>query len=440
MSRVIDAFSLASSRPWLIEQASLETILAVAQRFGDPEALQAKLGRPLDNTRKVSMRDGVAVIPVTGPIFRYANLFTEISGATATGVLAQDIQTALDNPYVRGIVLDINSPGGEATGVNELSKLIYAGRSVKPIKAYGGGLVASGAYWLGAAADEMIIDETAALGSIGVVMSYLDTRKADEKSDVRRVEIVSSQSPDKRIDPNTDEGRAKVQATVDSLAQVFVAAVAQYRGTTVEKVLADFGRGGVLIGAQAVKAGMADRIGSLESVIAELAGHASTSKRKSPMSNTQQGQVTVSTTDDLRKALAAGHTADQIQIASADATAIAAARAEGESTGRAAATEDAVKAERKRIGEVHALARKGFDAELKAAIDNGDSAEKFALALMTAARDRGITLEAIEKDAPAAASHAKPGDDASKGKVVTLSASNIFAYRQKAMGGATQAK
>jgi len=433
---VIDAFHLAASRPWVIQQDALETILAVAQRYGDPEALQARLGRPLDNTRTVRMRDGVAVIPVTGPIFRYANLFTEISGATSTQVLATDIQAALDNSYVKGIVLDINSPGGEATGINELAKIIHAARGVKPIKAYGGGSMASGAYWLGAPADEIVIDETAQLGSIGVVMSFLDTTARDAKADVRRIEIVSSQSPDKRVDPATDEGRGKVQAVVDSLAGVFVAAVADFRGTTVEKVLADFGRGGVLIGADAVKAGMADRIGSLESVIAELAGSASTFKRKTTMSNGNKGQVTVSNTEDLRNALAAGHTADQITIATSDA-AVAVARREGEEAGRQASTDEAIKAERTRIADLQALARPGFDAELKAAIEGGDSAEKFALTLMRTAADRGITLDAMRKDASTPAAHARPSDDTKPTAKPALSRGSIFDQRRKAVAAAT---
>ncbi len=271
---MIDAYNIAASRPWLIQAESLETILAIANGMGDPEALQTKLGRRLDNTRTVQMIDGVAVIPVTGPIFRYANIFTEISGATSTQVLATDIRTALDNPYVSGIVLDINSPGGEATGINELANLIHRARAQKPIVAYAGGTMASAAYWLGAAAGrgDVVADATSIVGSIGVVMSYLDTTERDKKSDVRRVEIVSSTSPDKRIDPNTDAGRAKVQAMVDALAEVFINSVAKFRGTTAEKVKSDFGRGGVLVGAQAKAAGMVDRISSLEAVIAELAG------------------------------------------------------------------------------------------------------------------------------------------------------------------------
>lgn len=405
---MIDAFHIAASQPWAIEPQALETVLAVANGLGDPEALQAKLGRPLDNTRKVVMRDGVAVIPVTGPIFRYANLFTEISGATSTGVLARDIQSALDNDYVRAIVLEFDSPGGHVAGINELAKLIHAGSKRKRIVAYGDSAVASGAYWLAAAAGEIVIDETAHLGSIGVVASYQDTRKRDEKADVLTVDIVSSQSPDKRIDPNTDEGRSKLQVTLDRLADVFVAAVADFRKTTPDKVLSDFGRGGVLIGEHAIKAGMADRIGSLESVIAELAGSASApGMRKKTMSGSNNNQVTVSTTEDLRKALAAGHSADQISIASND-TAVTAARAEGESTGRAAATEDAVKAERKRVLDIQALSRDGFAAETMAAIEAGDSPEAFALALVKAAQDRGISLEAIRKDAPAAAKGNNP--------------------------------
>lgn len=271
---MIDAFNIAASRPWLITADALENILVIAQRAGetDLQALQTKLGRPLDNTRTVRMVDGVAVIPVTGPIFRYANLFTELSGATSTEVLATDIRAALDNPYVSGIALDINSPGGDAVGINELSGLIYGARKRKPVIAYGGGTMASAAYWLGAAADSVVIDATAVVGSIGVVMSYLDTTKRDEKSDVQRREIVSSASPDKRLDMNTDAGRAKVQEMVDAMAEVFVGAVAKYRGVTPEKVKSDFGRGGVLVGAAAKAAGMVDRIGSLDTVIADIAG------------------------------------------------------------------------------------------------------------------------------------------------------------------------
>jgi len=269
---MIDAYRIAASQPWLITPEYLETILSIAAGYGDVEALQSKLGKPLENTRAVRAVDGVAVVPIVGPIFRRANLFTEISGATSTQILATDIRAAVENPYIRGIVLELDTPGGEANGINELANQIREATRVKPVIAYAGGMMASAGYWLGAAASEIVADSTALIGSIGVVMSYNDTTKRDEKSDVRRVDIVSSLSPDKRIDPNTDAGRAKVQAVVDSLAEVFVSSVARFRAVSTAKVLADFGQGGVMIGAQAKAAGMIDRISSLDSVIAELAG------------------------------------------------------------------------------------------------------------------------------------------------------------------------
>ena len=79
MSRALE---LAAGRPWLMLPEALDTLLAIADRQGNPEALEAKLGRELDNSRTVTVRDGVAIVPVTGPIFRYANLFTRVSGAT----------------------------------------------------------------------------------------------------------------------------------------------------------------------------------------------------------------------------------------------------------------------------------------------------------------------------------------------------------------------
>jgi len=265
------AFEFAAGRPWLMQADALRNVLQIAQGLGDPEALAAKLGQPLANTRTADRRpNGVAIVPVTGPIFRYANLFTEISGATSAEILARDIQVALDDPTVKGIVLDINSPGGEVTGINELAAMIYNARGRKPISAYVGGLGASAAYWLASSASSVVVDATAMLGSIGVVMTHVDTTARDAKSDTKRIEIVSSNSPDKRINPAIDEGRAKIQVIVDQLATVFVEAVARNRGVTASKVNSDFGRGGVLVGAAAVKAGMADRLGSLEDVIGKL--------------------------------------------------------------------------------------------------------------------------------------------------------------------------
>jgi capsid assembly protease len=403
------AFDVAASRPWCILPESLSEILAVADRMGDPEALETRLGKPLENTRTVDIRsNGVAIVPVTGPIFRYANLFTRFSGGTATGVLATDIQTALDERSVRAILIDVNSPGGEAAGVNELADMIFAARARKPIWAYVGGMGASGGYWIPSAASRVFIDKTALLGSIGVVMSYRDTRARDEKAGVRDVEIVSSASPDKRLDPTTEVGRAKVLSIVDDMANVFVDAVARNRGVPREKVLNDFGRGHLLVGDKAVAAGMADGISSLESVIAELAGHASTSTRIFTMttSSAGKGPVTVRNTAELHAAGKSGHIIDEITVDTDQARQAghAAGLAEGKADSDKRVT-DAVAAERKRIHDISAATQKGFEKESAAAIEKGTSAGDFALEQAKAAKDRGVTLAGIRSDSSPPAKH-----------------------------------
>lgn len=258
------AFDFAASVPWAISEDALENILAIARRENDIEAVQARLGRPLQNTRNVSMRDDVAVIPVTGPIFRYANMFTEISGAVSLSTLATDFNEALTNSRVKAIVLEIDSPGGQASGISEFANMIRA--AGKPVVAYVSNQGASAAYWIAAAANQIVMSDTAMVGSIGVIAGFTTEKESG------RIEIVSSQSPKKRVDASTEEGRKTIQATVDDLAEVFVSAVAQFRGVDRETVITKFGEGGVLVGKFAVAVGMADSLGSLESVIAGLSG------------------------------------------------------------------------------------------------------------------------------------------------------------------------
>lgn len=263
-----------AGEPWAITETALHTILEIAARENEsPQAVAAKLGRNLQNTYSVVERDGVAVIPVTGPLFRYANLFTMISGASSYELIARDFTAALENPQIKGIILDIDSPGGEVNGVSELSNMVFAARGKKPVVAYASGDAASGAYWIASAADEIVVSETSALGSIGVVGMY----QGKSGKSAEAVEIVSSQSPHKRLDPTTDDGRSRLQTRIDSMADVFIETIARNRNVSGENVQSHYGGGDVMIGAKAVSAGLADRVGSLEGLIAELS-----SPQKSP--------------------------------------------------------------------------------------------------------------------------------------------------------------
>ena len=385
------AFELAASRPWLMLPADLDNLMAIADRQGDPEALEARLGRPLDNTRAVTMRDGIAVIPVTGPIMRYANLFTRISGATSTQELATDLQAALDNPQVKGILLNMDSPGGEANGINELGDMIYAARGKKPIKAYAGGSLASGAYWLASAADEVVIDDTALVGSIGVVVEVFLRKAADGE---KRYTITSSNAPNKRPDLETEEGRGEIAKSINALGEVFAAKVARNLGVDPEQVPAMGDHGGLRVGAAAVEAGLAHRLGSLESLITEMAKSAATPRKLS--------MTTVKTTAELHAALAAGADPQTIQIAAAEQVDTAAIKT--------AAAAEAVTAERARIKGINELSAKGFEKEIEAAIDGGSSVEATALTLFKAAQDRGISLAGIKADGQGANTSTPAGE------------------------------
>jgi ClpP class serine protease len=86
------------------------------------------------------MREGVAIIPVAGLTFRYANLFTDISGVSSIESLARDLRLAMESDNVRAIVLDVDSSGGQMTGIGEFAQMVRDASKVKPVATYVGGM------------------------------------------------------------------------------------------------------------------------------------------------------------------------------------------------------------------------------------------------------------------------------------------------------------
>lgn len=372
--RICDAID---SSIWAIDEDWLHRIRAIALGEGEgPEAVAARLGRPLQNAQTAVERDGVAVIPIVGPIFRYANLFTEVSGATSIEILARDLRAALDNPAVNAILLEVNSPGGQVDGINEAANMIRTAE--KPIVAYVSGLGASGAYWLAAAADEVVIDATAQLGSIGVVMGV------ERKSrDGKLVELVSSQSPNKRPDVTTEEGRASLQARIDAIADVFVDAVAEFRSVSRETVLTEFGGGGVKVGSQAIAARMADRAGSHETTLALLAG--GYRKRRRMMAGPKTEEEIKGLIDAARGEGRTAGIEEGKKLAAED--------------GRKVGYDEGVKAERERLLGIDRATMPGHEKLALEAKQAGTSAAEFALQQVEAEKvTRERQLGAIQRD------------------------------------------
>lgn len=359
MKKAIEAVLAAN---WAIQPEWLETIASIAEReseyHGNLQALESKLGRPLGNTMTAAVRDGVAVIPVEGPLFRRANMMTEFSGATSYDVLARDFAQALSDPNVRAVMLSIDSPGGEVNGASEFAAMVSQAK--KPVWAYVGGTAASAAYWIASAADKIVTADTAIVGSIGVQAGYtLKDGKPGEKS----FRFVSSQSPMKNASPETNAGAAQIQSNVDALAQVFIETVARNRDIDAEYVVESFGKGAVFVAAEAQKRGMTDVIGTFESTLESLSQE---------LNSMDFSKLTVAALTEHRADLVA-----EIQsaaVASVDKPDVAAIQAE------------AAKDERERIAAIEAMEMPGTAALVSKFKADGTKPEVAALEIIKAAK------------------------------------------------------
>jgi len=267
------------SVPWCMTDIALQAMLSLAARaevgedelkqvMHGPKSLALRDGRRREDSATMTVIDGVARIVIDGPIYRYASFFTRYSGGVTAEALGKDFASALADPAVGAILMVIDSPGGEAIAINELADTIYASRGRKPIGAYIEGYGASAAYWIASAADLVAVDDSALVGSIGTIFGVPDPSKRASPI----ITIVSSQSPKKRVDVTTPEGRAVMQQMADDLTEVFIAKVMRHRGLSRQQIL-DL-EGGMRIGQQAIDAGLADRIGAEDLLIRELAAKA----------------------------------------------------------------------------------------------------------------------------------------------------------------------
>jgi len=249
---------------WAILPSTLQELLSLSN---DIDALN-HLAPNVPKTMEAS--GDVAIIPIHGVITKHENIFTRLLGGTSSTNITNEFIQALSDPDVKQIVLDIDSPGGQVNGTQELANIIFEGRDKKPIIAFANGTMASAAVWIGAAAHQIFISgDTTVTGSIGVVATHTDISKAEEKAGVKTTEILAGQFKRiaSRFEPLTKEGRQEIQAQVDAIYSVFVADIAKFRGTTVENVLENMADGRIFIGKKAVESGLVDGVSTLDRVV-----------------------------------------------------------------------------------------------------------------------------------------------------------------------------
>jgi len=267
--------------PWAIlphKLAVLEEIVIrhVSGEKLDAEEIQLRIhgaSRP-DNHRVPvgGSQASVAVLPLFGTIFPRANLMTDMSGATSAERFGAQFTELVQDPGVSAIVLDVDSPGGQAGGIDELSRRIFDARGTKPIVAVANHSMDSAAYWIGTAADEVVVSPSGEVGSIGVFAVHKDISAALAQEGIK-VSIVSKgkyKTEGNPYEPLTEEARAAADAMIGEIYDAFIEGVARNRGVEPAIVRNGFGEGRVVGARQAVALGMADRVGTLDETIDRL--------------------------------------------------------------------------------------------------------------------------------------------------------------------------
>ena len=216
----------------------------------------------------------VAIVPLFGTIFPRSNMMTMMSGATSAELFGKDFDKLVADPEIDAIVLDVDSPGGYVSGIEELTDKIYNARGTKPIIAVANHMIASAAFWVASAADEVVASPSSKIGSVGIFAGHADQSKAYEQEGIKITLISAGEHKveGNPYEPLGDEARAEIQRGVDEVYEKFVSTLARNRGISTEKVNADFGQGRMIEASRAVALGMADRIATLDDVIAEQFG------------------------------------------------------------------------------------------------------------------------------------------------------------------------
>jgi capsid assembly protease len=213
-----------------------------------------------------SVAGGVATVDLKGLITPEPSLLAMLFGlGGGLNAFMDDLRSAVADPDVGTVVMNVNSPGGYVDGVPEASAQIRQLRESKPIVAVANTLAASAAYWLASQAHELVVTPSGEVGSIGVYQMHQDISKALDLEGVKPTLISAGKykvegNPFEPLDP---EAAAYAQSQVDDFYNLFTADVAAGRGVAQDEVTSGYGEGRTLTAKRAVRAGMADRVATL---------------------------------------------------------------------------------------------------------------------------------------------------------------------------------
>lgn len=269
--KISDLIRAASSHCWLID---LEWLQRIREQLKSSEAIQPTQARkdsvlfmPSDPRNENS--SGVAILNIEGVLLYSGPEWLEDFGYTTYSLLGRRLDALNADARVKTILLRIQSPGGTALGASEISEKIYRMRGSKKIVAYADPYAFSAAYEIGSAASEFYTTRSGMVGSIGSYSMHTDySAYLDELG----IKVTFIKAGEKKTDGNAYEPlseRAKkdIQDQVNHFYEVFVSDVARNRNVDSAFVKENFGKGGIVMSAEALQAGMIDGISSMQDLI-----------------------------------------------------------------------------------------------------------------------------------------------------------------------------
>ena len=266
--------------PLMVDRARLEIILSViGHRIGiDPTGMPPGFEDDANSSRTIITPNGIAIVPIHGTLVKRAGAIEAASGLLPYAVVEEMILDAATDPAVKAILMDIDSPGGEVGGVFDLATLIREAGEEKPVWALADDAF-SAAYLIASAAHRIILPQTAGIGSVGVIAVHVDESQRDAKEGRQYTTVYAGANKNDFSShaPLSDDAQARLQKEVDRLYGMFVGAVVQRRNMTEAAVRAT--EAGLFFGADAVTAGLADQVGTIRDVLADLTAKIETPRK-----------------------------------------------------------------------------------------------------------------------------------------------------------------
>ncbi len=250
----------------LVHRAHVGALLSAMARRADT----TMRGAPdPENWFGYNVDNGVAIIPMRGALITDGAFAGARWGFTSFEGLRSELRRAGGDPKVARVVLAVNSPGGMVAGIEGAAAAINDLKAKKPVTAMVEGMAASAAYWLASQANEIVMSSLSEVGSIGVVAMHVDMSGALEQAGLS-VSLISSGRH--KVDGNPYEPLsaavvADIQADSDRLRLEFARAVAAGRGARFGSDAALATEARMFPAEEAVVAGLADRIGSLDDIV-----------------------------------------------------------------------------------------------------------------------------------------------------------------------------